>query len=453
MKLTKTKSPSLVCSFMLIFSFLFVLSGKGQSIKFSETVVDFGRIAANAFPPKVIEFTNTSDQKLAILIVDKSPDAKVEFIPKFYEPGEKGSMAVQYEPRNNGDFEEVISVYTNLDETPTQITLKGTAISILECFPDPRNLLKRSVEVIDHQTKAPVANAEVVLVHNHNYKDPIEFKVDQEGKSVRELPIGMYHIDARAEGYEEFTEDRFVPRSMPTVILELNALKPAAITPEPPKTPDKPNEPSTEESIEHEPEVIITSNDLPENLYAANNLIFLLDVSTSMKSGKKFLLLQQSVNNLALILRPIDNVSIITYSSDASVLLSGVSGAEKENIINAVQNLHPYGITRGVKGLNKAYEIAEASYIKGGNNQIILMTDGEFSEKGISDSYYQDFLSQYAARGIKLSIVGFGVNEEAINRMELMSTAGEGSFILIEAGSLEKEVLVNEVKSKSFIGE
>ncbi len=428
-------------------------TANSQSIKFTDKEVDFGRIAANAFPPRVIEFTNTSDQRLAILIIDKSPDVKVAYTPKFYEHGEKGSMAVQYEPRNNGDFEEVISIYTNLDQEPVQLTLKGTAISILECFPDPHNLLKRSVEVIDHQTKLPVPNTEVVLVHNNQYNNPVKFEVDKEGKKVLELPIGMYHIEAQIEGYENLTEDRFVPRSMPTVILELNAIAQTPIAPPPPQTEQETEEESGEEAIVTQTETIITSTDLPENLYAANNLIFLLDISTSMKSGKKFILLQQSVNNLALILRPIDNVSIITYSSDADILLSNVNGTDKESIVNAVQSLHPYGITRGVKGLTKAYELAESGYIKDGNNQIILMTDGEFSEKGIGDEYYQNLLSQHASQGIKLSIIGFGVNEEAISRMQLMSTAGDGSFILVKSGDFVKDVLVNEVKSNSFIGE
>jgi len=212
------------------------------------------------------------------------------------------------------------------------------------------------------------------------------------------------------------------------------------------------NQPGNEEKpVPADP--VVTSEELPEDKYAANNLIFLLDVSNSMKSGKKFLLLQQSVNNLAMILRPIDNVSIITYSTEAHIVLTGAHGGEKERILNTVQELKPYGITRGVKGLNTAYELGSESFVKGGNNQIILMTDGQFSEQGLSDEFYEDMLSRHAAAGLKLSILGFGVNREAIDRMKHMCRAGRGSFILVESGDYVKDVLIEEVKEKSLIGD
>ena len=180
--------------------------------------------------------------------------------------------------------------------------------------------------------------------------------------------------------------------------------------------------------------------------------LILLDVSTSMKSGGKFILLQQAVNNLVMILRPIDNISIISYSTEANTLLTGINGSDKDLILNSVQELHPYGITRGVKGLNKAYELAEQNFIRNGNNQIILMTDGEFSEKGISDSFYREMLSGYASKGINLSIVGFGINKEAIDRMRMMSEAGQGSFILVQSDNFKKEILIDEIKARSFLG-
>ena len=423
-----------------------------QSLKFEPNEIDFGKIAANTLPPKAVEFINSSDQRLAILVVEKGPNAQVKYTPKFYEPGEKGILAVQYSPRQTGLFEEVISIHTNLEETPTQLKIKGNAVSILECFPDPKNLLKRSIEVIDEESKLPVPNAELSLVHNHKYNNPVNLKVNKEGKLIKELPIGMYNIKGKAEDYEAYTEDRFVPKSMPSLIIEMKALKKAPQSP-PPAKPLDPMPEIDQIAAEEDSDVIVTSTDLPENLYAANNLIFLLDISTSMKSGKKFVLLQQSVNNLALILRHIDNVSVITYSTDANVLLSGVTGSDKMKITEAVQNLKPYGITRGVKGLNHAYEIAKSDFIEEGNNQIILMTDGQFSEQGVSDSYYQQLLSSNAARGIKLSIIGFGVNKDAINRMKLMSESGQGSFILVESDTYVKEILIDEVKANSFIGD
>ena len=438
----------LLALILLINGCAFPLAVRAQTknLTLSTTVLDLGRIAANASPPKSVEFKNSSTEKLAILIIEKTPDILIRYPHKFYQPGEKGMLLIQYSPRNTGEFEETVKIYTNLDETPVSLKLIGTVVSVLECFPDPKNLLKRSIEVIDKDSREPVPNAGLSFVHNNRFDHPLNFRVDHEGKAIKELPIGLYHITAVAEGYEDHKEELFIPKSQPFVIIELSALR----TP-PPVLALEPVEEVPRPAAES-PSLTVTSADLPENLYAANNLIFLLDVSTSMKSGGKFILLQQAVNNLVMILRPIDNISIISYSTEANTLLTGINGSDKDLILNSVQELHPYGITRGVKGLNKAYELAEQNFIRNGNNQIILMTDGEFSEKGISDSFYREMLSGYASKGINLSIVGFGINKEAIDRMRMMSEAGQGSFILVQSDNFKKEILIDEIKARSFLG-
>ena len=192
---------------------------------------------------------------------------------------------------------------------------------------------------------------------------------------------------------------------------------------------------------------------MPEDKYAANNIVLLLDVSSSMLYERKFTLLQQSVNNLVMVLRPIDNVSIITYARDAKIVLGGIPGSEKEKIMGVVQELTASGITQGVKGLNTAYDLALKKFIARGNNQIILATDGEFSEKNVTDEYYKQFITGYAAKGIKLSILGFGMNEEAINRMKKMTAYGEGRYIHIDSEKYIKDVLINEIKAMSFMGQ
>jgi Ca-activated chloride channel family protein len=96
--------------------------------------------------------------------------------------------------------------------------------------------------------------------------------------------------------------------------------------------------------------------------------------------------------------------------------------------------------------------LATSQFINGGNNQIILATDGEFSEKNVTDQYYEQFISDFAKKGIKLSILGFGVNKTAIERMKKMTTYGKGSYIHIESESFVKNALINEVKAMSFIG-
>jgi Mg-chelatase subunit ChlD len=299
----------------------------------------------------------------------------------------------------------------------------------------------RSVSVINKVTQEPVPLATLTFIHNHNTAKPAKIKMDREGKAVEEFPIGQYNITGNIEGYEPYANEIFVPKTMPAILIELTPKN----RPSPVISEQQP------EVVQNNPSAPILSADLPEDKFAANNIILLLDVSTSMKAQKKFSLLQQSINNLVLILRPIDHVSIITYASDAKVVMPSTSGDRKEKITGVVQDLVPSGTTQGVKGLNMAYETALKQYIQGGNNQIILATDGEFSEKGLTDAYYEKFITGYAQKGIKLSILGFGVNQSAIDRMKKMTGYGNGSYIHIDSEKFAKDVLIEEIRNKSMM--
>jgi hypothetical protein len=431
----KSIKYTILASFLhiLIIDFYFTpaLFAQSSSLKFDRSLVDLGIISTAVNPPKIIRF----------LLVEKSTDITVRFERRFYSPGEEGIINIFYNPRNTGIIKEEIRIFNNLDTFPQIIQLSGKVISVLECFPDPDNLLKRNIDVIDSITREPVPYAQLKFIHNHNTKNGITIKVNKEGKATQELPIGLYNMSVTAEKYHNLEKEFFLPKSQPVVTVEMSPLTVKTVFE---------NTPSIQ------PEIIIKENqviytELPSDKYAANNIILLLDVSSSMKNNKKFLLLQQAVNNLVMILRPFDYVSLITYSSEAKTILQSVPGNEKEKIIQPVESLVPYGITKGVKGLKAAYSLAQNNFIEGGNNIVILATDGEFSETNIPDSYYEEMISAYANQQINLTIFGFGVNEDAIKRMKKMTQAGNGSFILVESEAYAKDILIDEIKKRSQI--
>jgi len=411
------------------------------ALQLSSDVVDFGRIAAIAYPAKTVEFVNNGSDKLAILLVEKGSNVKVNFQRRFYQPGEKGMISIYYEAGNIGEFSEEIKIYSNLEPAPKTITLKGTCISIQECFPNINNLNLRNVMVINKNTQAAVPKAALTLIHNHYTQKPFNLKMDKNGKATEELPIGLYDISAKVEGFEPYNNELFISKTYPNVVIELAPLQHVI---ERLHLVQRPMQADTARTV-------VTSSDLPEDKYAANNIVLLLDVSGSMHNQGKFSLLQQSINNLVMILRPIDYVTVITYSTNAKVVLPGVPGSEKDKITGTIQDLVPRGSTQGVKGLNTAYDMAIKQFIKGGNNQVILATDGEFSEKNLTDEYYQQFIEGYTKKGVKLSILGFGVNQAAIERMKKMTASGQGRFIHIESEKYVKNSLIDEIKTMSFM--
>ncbi|MDD3921661.1 MAG: von Willebrand factor type A domain-containing protein, partial [Eubacteriales bacterium] len=114
----------------------------------------------------------------------------------------------------------------------------------------------------------------------------------------------------------------------------------------------------------------------------ASNLVFLLDVSGSMNQSNKLPLMKRAFILLAEQLRPEDRVSIVTYASSDRVVLSGATGDEKDDIMRAIENLTAGGSTAGSAGIKTAYMLAEEYFVPGGNNRIILGTDGDLNVGG-----------------------------------------------------------------------
>ncbi len=110
-----------------------------------------------------------------------------------------------------------------------------------------------------------------------------------------------------------------------------------------------------------------------------NNIVFLIDVSGSMNSADKLPLVQASFSMLAENLNPGDRVSIVTYAGEDKIALEGAYGYEKKKIVGTIEDLSAGGSTAGSKGIRTAYQLAEKYFIEGGNNRVILATDGDFN--------------------------------------------------------------------------
>src|SRR5258706_2857897 len=84
----------------------------------------------------------------------------------------------------------------------------------------------------------------------------------------------------------------------------------------------------------------IATDNLP-----ASNLVFLIDVSGSMDAPNKLPLLKSSFKLLVQQLREQDHVSIVVYAGAPGLVLPSTSGADKQRIIEALENLEAGGPT------------------------------------------------------------------------------------------------------------
>ncbi len=191
----------------------------------------------------------------------------------------------------------------------------------------------------------------------------------------------------------------------------------------------------------------LKTEDIDYDRAPASNLVFLLDVSGSMFSDDKLPLLQESFGLLAENLSKKDRVSIVTYASEDRIVLDGVRGDKTKEIQNALNGLQAGGGTHGSRGIEAAYELAEENYIKGGNNRIILATDGDLNIGMTTEEELEDLITEKKESGIFLSVLGFGTGNIKDNKMEILADKGNGNYAYIDGLREANKVLVEELSA------
>ena len=181
-----------------------------------------------------------------------------------------------------------------------------------------------------------------------------------------------------------------------------------------------------------------------ENL-PPSNLTFLLDVSGSMEDPNKLPLVKSAFRLLVNQLRSIDRVAIVVYAGNAGMVLPSTSGNEKSTILNAIDNLQAGGSTAGGEGIVLAYKIAKENFLKDGNNQVILATDGDFNIGSSSDSEMERLIEEKRNDGIYLTVLGFGMGNYKDSKMEILADKGNGNYAYIDNILEAKKVFVGQL--------
>lgn len=177
------------------------------------------------------------------------------------------------------------------------------------------------------------------------------------------------------------------------------------------------------------------------------NLVFLVDVSGSMDDPAKLPLLKASLKLLVDQLRAQDRVSLVVYAGREAVVLEPTAGSEHEKIRRAIDNLSAGGSTAGEAGIRLAYRMAQAGYIKGGINRVLIATDGDFNV-GLTDfEALKDLVERERESGVQFSSLGFGTGNYNEQLMEQLADAGNGSYGYIDNLQEGRKVLVEQVRS------
>ncbi len=174
-----------------------------------------------------------------------------------------------------------------------------------------------------------------------------------------------------------------------------------------------------------------------------SNLVFLVDVSGSMNTPDRLPLVKQGLKFLAQQLSAKDRVAIVVYAGKSGLVLPSTNN--RGEILNALDNLESGGSTNGGQGIQLAYKVALDNFIQGGNNRVVLATDGDFNVGLTSDHELVQLVENKRRSGIFLSVLGFGTGNTNDSMMEKLADKGNGNYAYIDSQSEARKALGEQV--------
>ena len=180
------------------------------------------------------------------------------------------------------------------------------------------------------------------------------------------------------------------------------------------------------------------------------NLVFLIDNSGSMNAANRMPLLKAAFGMLVKSLRETDRVAIVTYGGTAGIYLPPTPGSDKNKIIKAIDSLEASGATSGSGGIKLAYQLVTANPINGGNNRVILATDGDFNVGDITEKELENLIVKYRTSGVNLTCLGVGMGNFKDSKIETLARHGNGNYAYLDSEEEAEKVMVQELTQNLY---
>lgn len=459
------KSNSFLARYLFIIVVLIQLTGFSQ-LTASKLSHDFGEV--NATSNRTVEFFVVNTYKFSIIPNMLGLDLEISSTnaPISVEPGDTAFYRVKIRPKKTGDFEKIIrlSFYRLSDTIP--IILKANVTSVkfadysgVETFPEkpgkndePFQEFPVHFNVVDAETGLPIKGASI----NFNARSPRydQLKTDAQGRAVKVLN-NRYDVNFYAYGYQPRKIGISVgcSDSIRTVALQKSGANDKSeadyFYDYEGNNPIKNAEVDFESMEEAEAKALLTP--LEKGNFKPNNIVFLMDVSISMKDHNRMELLKTAIIQLINLLRPMDHVSIITFSEDTKTIVppTPISIENRNEMTRVIERLKPTGTTNGGKGLKTAFKLLNENYDATKNNQVILATDGALG----AYMKHEDIVKLVEKNAVygSTSVVTLNGYNWSGKLMQEIATAGKGKLIPINSENEARLTLIRDIKANSII--
>lgn len=427
-------------SFRLLFWLFMSAQVLAQPIEISKMMVDFGVVEQWNNPPADFPFVNTSVSPQYLLAPRYSSKVLVQMPRSRIESGESGLIRVFVYPGKTGAFEERVQFYTSGSTQPITLTVRGRIKSLApdaalacpkfgESAPAPQTERTIAGVVLSRASGQPISSAKV------DFPMQTGLFTNSRGKFSLKLPFGLYSVAVEAEGYEPYYGLSRISFSTDSLVYWLNpigeepkdSLISAPLDLLPPITHDDPS-------------------DFDRASFKANNIVLLVDVSGSMRQDQRMGQVKEAVRGLISLFRDIDAISLMTFNTQSRLWLELVPGNQKNRLNACVDSLSPAGQTNGLAALNQAFDLAGSGFISGGENRVVLITDGRFS----LPQELKSRMLREKKKGIELLVIGFGGEQDrGVIALQKLSEAVQGRFLRFAPGLGQEKSLVEFIRQAS----
>jgi len=444
-------------------------------VSLSENAHDFGDLYSSSQRFVDVTVNNSGTKAVYILRVEPSPNITHKLSSDQIPAGGSVSLRVQVNPRSKGKFNLGCNVFTSNQNQPLTFVVTGNVIELASsgfnttACPDFNSTpvqQTRSSELtiitVDKETRELLSKSKVVVIHNGQPAGA--WITGKKGSFDVKIPSGYFYFLATHDGYLKKEDGIYVPPDIHEITIPL--IRNAEIIAQVPADTTT-NEEAEVLTVEETKEIIstvtvetdtvqITNTDLaeinPENFdeqyFKPVNIEFVIDISSSMKQGDKMELLKYALNQLVGQLRSVDRMGIVTYNDNAQVFQVPTPCDKKQEILEAVANLKPAGMTAGGKGIKKGYSELMKNYDPTKTNMVIVITDGAFN---VDSDNYQKVVKKYAKKGVIFSVVGIKSSSNDARRMTEAATFGTGRYVGINQLSDAQNKLFQEIRTAAFI--
>lgn len=277
---------------------------------------------------------------------------------------------------------------------------------------------------------------------------------DNPVKLVSEQPVSTFSIDVDTGSYSNvrrmLTAGQMPPHDAVRVEELINYFSYDYATPDEPGTPfnvitELATTPWNSDTLLLH--VGLKGFEVPDRDRPPANLVFLVDVSGSMRSADKLPLLKDALKMLTRHLDERDSVAIAGYAGGAGLILEPTNGADDQRIIDSLDRLTAAGRTNGAAGIHLAYDLAQQGFIDGGINRVILATDGDFNVGTVNFEALVNLVEEKREAGVALTALGFGTGNYNDKLLEQIADAGNGNYAYIDNQREARKVLVEEMSS------